>query len=402
MFRSGGRRDGGRGRGGGGGTPPLVRGRPPLPRAHPSFGRCICCGRLRAPVLRQPPLPLPSTRCFVAVAFVTVGTGTVAAAARAYLARGGRSCRRRPRPPVPRRPPLPGPPTRDDAAAAAVPAGAGTVAVAESPHLAGGCRSCRGCPRPPVSRRPQLPGSPTSGNAVAASATAGASSMVAAARPHMALAGSSVRRRPRPPVPRRPLLPGPPTSGDAAAPATTAGAGTVAAAARPHLARGVLGWRLGAVGWAEVAARMRRPLRPCVAERGTDRARAHIVPPLPPPPPSTERPGDCVACWDRLCVGRRRGNAVCGSGSQAARGVARGGYSSEGRVGVEAVASRGSWYERTDTLHTKKKKFAQRGRKTHVLLQPALVELLEAPESHSKTRHKTQSPTNLQHHTYGA
>jgi len=147
---------------------------------------------------------------------------------------------------------------------------------------------------------------------------------------------------------------------------------------------------------------MRRPLRPCVAKRGTDRARAHIVPPLPPPPPSTERPGDCVACWDRLCAGRRRGNAPCGCGSQVSRGVARGGYSSEGRVGVEAVASRGAWNERTDQLHKKIKNPAQRRKKTHVLLQPALVELPEAPEAHSKTRHKTHSPTNLQHHTYGA
>jgi len=402
MFRSGSPRDGERGRGGGGGAFPLVRGRPPLPRAHPSLGGCICCGRLRSPVLRQPPLPLPSTRCFLAVAFVTVDTGPVAAAARAYLARGGRSCRGRPRPPVSRRPPLPGPQTRDDAAAAAVPAGAGTVALAARPNLARGGRSCRGRPRPLVPRRPRLPGPPTSGDAEAAAATAGASSVAAAARPHMAHAGFCCRRRPRPPVPRRPPLPGPPTIGDAAAPATTAGAGAVAAAARPHLACGGLGWRLRAFGWGEVAARRRRPLGPFVAERGTDLARAHIVPPLPPPPPSTERPGDCMACWDRLCAGRRRGNAVCGCGSQAARGVARGGYSSEGRVGVEAVASHGAWYERTEELHKKIKKPAQRGENTHVLLQPAVVELLEAPESHSKTRHKTQSPTILQHHTYGA
>jgi len=58
------------------------------------------------------------------------------------------------------------------------------------------------------------------------------------------------------------------------------------------------------------------------------------------------------------------GNALCGCGSQVARGVARGGYGSEKCVGAEAVASRGAWYERTDKLHRKKKTLSNGERKT--------------------------------------
>jgi len=121
-FRSGGRRDGGRGRGVGSGTGALVPRRPPLLRSRTSCNTAVaavaaaarphlyrgcrsCRGRLRAPVLWRPPLPR-APACFnVAAAAVTVGAGAVAAAAGAHLSLGGRRCQVRP-PDVPqRRPP---------------------------------------------------------------------------------------------------------------------------------------------------------------------------------------------------------------------------------------------------------------------------------------------------------
>ena len=189
--------------------------------------------------------------------------------------------------------------------------------------------------RPPLPRRPPLTWLSTSYNVAAAAVTAAVDAVFATARVHLSCGGRSCRKRPHAPVPRRPPLPRLRTGCDVAAAAVTAGAGDL-----------TLSWPVGTA----------------------------VVP---------------AAGAAMLCVGAA---AKLLAASRA-----------------EGTALRGAWVRRrwhravhgmsAQTSCIGKKRPCPTGKKFHVLLQPAPLQLPEAPESHSNTRHKKQSRTKRQHNT---
>ena len=240
--------------------------------------------------------------------------------------------------------------------------------------------------RPPLPRRPPLTWLSTSYNVAAAAVTAAVDAVFATARVHLSCGGRSCRKRPHAPVPRRPPLPRLRTGCDVAAAAVTAGAGAVVAATRqagcvlcacvaaaPAADDDV--WTCGA-GVAAAATRKRTggprmPFRRCR---------------LPRPAPR-----DLTLSWPV-------GTAVvpaAGAVMLCVRAAAKLPAASR----AEGTALRGAWVRRrwrravhgmsAQTSCIGKKKPCPTGKKNHVLLRPAPLQLPEAPEPHSNTRHKT-------------